>query len=51
MKFFLHWSCTTVCGVLLAAIWHAYGWRAWALALFASVYVMVAQWYEGRYCK
>lgn len=51
MRFFLHWSCTAVCGILAFAIQQAYGWLAWALALFAGLYVMLAQWYEGRYCK
>lgn len=51
MKHFLHWSCALVVGILASAIQQSYGWWAWGLALVAGVYVMVAQWYEGRYCK
>ena len=48
MKQFLHFSCSLVCGINCAAIWQAYGWQAWCIAFVAGIYVMVAQWIEGR---
>ncbi len=49
MKLFLNLSCAIVCAVLMSVVQQAYGWWAWGLASIACGYVVVAQWYVGRY--
>ncbi len=48
MKHFLHWSSAAVCGVTATAIQQSYGWWAWAACMLGGLYVMCAQYYEGR---
>lgn len=48
MRVFLYWSCAMVCGFNGTAIYFAYGGWAAAGAFVAGVYVMAAQYLEGR---
>lgn len=51
MKHVLHWSASAVASMMVWPIFIHYGFWWWMLGLGAGVFVIIASWYEGRYCK